>query len=297
MSLQKYIEKKYHKSKVNYDISEYKKNVQDICFVFKNKRELREYYIDLSELSKNLDFISYPKKFKLLLNICSPNESEYLKEFEHFFKWTSTRESYKIRRIEENITNIKSFYFLKEDVNLDDISFVVESKCSKALNKFKILDIYINEAIQETNWNGTDVIVHILTDNSAKIQVGDGNIFLSIDDNGIKYVSEEASNCNQDFEILRDRLFNPIKHYFDFYIQETIDNNKKINNFKRNFYLNKINEYFYFPLDLKRPEPKDGMDIWKIKLKLNQIIFEEGFFRVKDCLQKIRYLELESHES
>lgn len=297
MSLQKYIEKKYHKSKVNYDISEYKKNVQDICFVLKSKRELREYYIDLSELSKDLDFISYPKKFKLLLNICSPNESEYLKEFENFFEWTSTRENYKIKRIEENITNIKSFYFLKEDVNLDDISFVIESKCSKILNKFKILDIYINEAIQETNWNGTDVIVHILTNDSAKIQVGDGNIFLSMDDNGIKYVSEESSNCNQDFEILRDRLFNPIKHYFDFYIQETTDNKKKINSFKRSFYLNKINEYFYFPLDLKRPEQKDGMDIWKIKLKLNQIIFEEGFFRVKDCLQKIRYLELESHES
>jgi len=297
MSLQKYIEKKYNKSKVNYDISEYKKNVQDICFVFKNKRELREYYIDLSELSKDLDFINYPKKFKLLLNICSPNESEYLKEFEHFFEWASVRENYKIRRIEENITNIKSFYFLKEDVNLDDISFVLESKCLKALNKFKILDIYINEAIQETNWNGTDVIVHILTDDSAKIQVGDGNIFLLMDDNGIKYVSEDISNCNQDFEILRDRLFNPIKHYFDFYIQETTDNKKKINNFKRNFYLNKINEYFYFPLDLKRPEPKNEMDIWKIKLKLNQIIFEEGFFRVKDCLQKIRYLELESHES
>lgn len=298
MSLQKYIQKKFHQIKVNYDLSEYKVLIQDHCFSAKSKRDLYEYFLDLEDISRDLDIVKYPDKFKILLNVSSPDNSHFLQAFENFFDWSSTRNGSKIRKLEEKITNLKSFYFLKEDVNLNDVEFVTDAKCSKALNNFKILDIYVDEAVQDTDFSNEEIIIRITNENLCKIQINDNVLDIAMKDNKPCMLSEKISGHDKNFMIVRDNLFLPRNNYYDFYFQESAKNREYIKMFKRNYYLNRHEEYFEYPLSRGRLPRVDEYDLWKIKLKLDQIIYDENAFRVKNFLQKVRYLELEeAHES
>lgn len=296
MSLQKYIQNKFHQIKVHYDIDDYKSNIREHCFSIKNKRNLYEYFLDLSDLNYDLDVVKYPEKYKILLNISSPENSTFYSAFENFFNWSANKNGIKIRKLEEKITYLKSFYFLNEDTSLSDIDFVVQSKCSKILNNFKLLDIYIEESVQDTNFSDHDVFVKITNDNMCQIKFDNGFIEIKMQDFP-EYVSEEQNGMNKNFEIIKEKLFAPRTNYFDFYFQELHSNRKYINEYKRNCYLNKYEEYFEYPLNRTRLPKLDNYDLWKIKLKLNQIKYDENAFRIKDCLQKVRYLEIEAdHE-
>ena len=292
MSLKQYIENKSKNVDIIYDIREYESNLRDHCLGLESKKSLYEYYLDLQELSKDLEFYGYPEKFRLLLNFSNPSNLSYVSSFEDFFDWSVTKKSKYIRKLEEKLVQLKSFYIFDESVELKDIDYVVKSKCDSICEKFKILDLYINEAVKESSFNESSVKVKILTESVANLIFSEDIITLKIQENIPILVSENISEKNKFF---LKQLFSDFfhKNYFDFYIHENYLLRNELLYFKRKFYLNKNDQYFYFPLLQNKPFQENKKDIWKIKLKLNQIIYKNENFRLKDNLQRVRYLELE----
>ena len=110
MSLKEYIQKKSHNAVVHYEISELKNTIQEHCFGLKSKKELYEYFLNLKEISHELDFVNYPEKYKVLIHLNTPNADS--KVLENFYVWASKKNDCRIKKLEEKISYLKSLFYL-----------------------------------------------------------------------------------------------------------------------------------------------------------------------------------------
>lgn len=285
MSYKEYIIKKSQNSNVIIDLANYKEFVQNQIFEIKSKKKLYDLYLDLEHISRGLNYVSYPRKNQLIISLGTQNSS-YKDEYAKFVEWSSTSNSDTVEYIQKFIGNIKSLYFLNDEINIDDVNNIVNYKYNIALENAQFLCNVVTESKDQIF--SENVVIKSIKENQFEIQTDNNIVKLKLKNNKIIFPQEEQSNLNE-FNFLNDYTN---KYKTLFFVDYKNNRNKIIENIRK-MYLGKHYKEWKYEFHHLEPTINENQDLWKIKIQNKNLRFEFGRYRLLDDSSPIRNIQLE----
>ena len=284
MSYKEYVNKKSQNSNVIIDIENYKECIQNQIFGIQSKKQLYELFLDLDHLSRGLNYVSYPRKNQLIISLGmqSPN---YKDEYTKFVEWSSKTNSNTAMYIQKFIGNLKSLYFLNDDVSVDDANNIVDYKYNIVLEKSEFISNAISECADQ--FFSENVIVKPIGENEFEIKTDNFISKITLENNKIIFLNEGENN-KQDLDFLKDYL----NKYKNLFFLDYKKNRNYINENIRKMYLGKLYEPWKYEFYHNVPSINENQDLWKVKVQNKNLRYEFGRYRLLEDSSPIRNIEL-----
>ena len=210
MSLAEYIDRKIKDVDINVDLSDYESNLRDGLMDKKSRRELYWASLDSRKILEDLESMGYPNANRLVIHLNSPENENFSGEYRKFIAWSSRRKIPNKNRIEEVITNLRSMYFINEDVSMVDINNVVEMKMSEARDMVEQVKSVIKGNIKLDSYMGSKLVVGMFKEGEAFVRINENEIRCGFSEKGTSFTFERKTfdqEANSDHAMIHECLY------------------------------------------------------------------------------------------
>lgn len=296
MSLAKYIESKIKGVDIKVDLSDYESNLRDGLMDKKSRRELYWASLDSRKILEDLESIGYPNANKLVIHLNSPENDNFSGEYRKFIAWSSRRKIPNKNRLEDVITNLRSMYFINEDVSMIDINNAVEIKMSEAKDMVEHIKSIIEGNIELGSYMGSKIIIGMFRENEAFVKINENEIRCVFSEKGTSFTFERKTSdhdSNSDHAMIHECLSFGGGRWITLYFRENKGNRDFVSEMVRKTYMKQNFTRFDYELTATKPESEPGVDVWSIKVRENQVLVRNGNYRIKEHTQDLRQIKME----
>lgn len=296
MSLAEYIDRKAKDVDIKVDLSDYESNLRDGLMDKKNRRELYWASLDSRKILEDLESIGYPNANRLVIHLNSPENDNFSGEYRKFIAWSSRRKVPNKNRLEDVITNLRSMYFINEDVSMVDINNVVEMKMSEARDMVEQVKSIIKGNIKLDSYMGSKLVVGMFGKSEAFVRINENEIRCGFSENGTSFTFEKKTSdqaANSDHAMIHECLSFGGGRWITLYFRENSRNRDVVSEMVRKTYMKQNFTRFDYELTASKPESEPGFDVWSIKVRENQVLVRNGNYRIKEHTQDLRQIKME----
>lgn len=296
MSLAEYIDRKIKDVDINVDLSDYESNLRDGLMDKKSRRELYWASLDSRKILEDLESMGYPNANRLVIHLNSPENENFSGEYMKFIAWSSRRKIPNKNKIEDVITNLRSMYFINEDVSMVDINNVVEMKMSEARDMVEQVKSVIKGNIKLDSYMGSKLVVGMFKEGEAFVRINENEIRCSFSEKGTSFTFERKTfdqEANSDHAMIHECLSFGGGRWITLYFRENRRNRDVVSEMVRKTYMKQNFARFDYELTANKPESEPGLDVWSIKVRENQVLVRNGNYRIKEHTQDLRQIKME----
>jgi hypothetical protein len=296
MSLAEYIDRKIKDVDINVDLSDYESNLRDGLMDKKSRRELYWASLDSRKILEDLESMGYPNANRLVIHLNSPENENFSGEYMKFIAWSSRRKIPNKNKIEDVITNLRSMYFINEDVSMVDINNVVEMKMSEARDMVEQVKSVIKGNIKLDSYMGSKLVVGMFKEGEAFVRINENEIRCGFSEKGTSFTFERKTfdqEANSDHAMIHECLSFGGGRWITLYFRENKRRRDVVSEMVRKTYMKQNFTRFDYELTANKPESEPGLDVWSIKVRENQVLVRNGNYRIKEHTQDLRQIKME----